>query len=78
MSGARKARQSRVLDPHLADVLITVSKLLRRDGRPAESLPLMEAAAELYGAGTPRQREVRREAQRLREHLVRAYGVGGD
>ncbi len=77
-SGARKLRQTQELDPHMADVLIAVSALLRRDGRPAESLPLMEAAAELYGAGTPRQREVRREARQLREHLMRAYGVGGD
>ena len=76
--GARRARKVQELDPHLGDVLVTLARFLRLDGRPVEALPLLEAASELFGRDTRRGRAVRRDANALRRQLVEIYGVGGD
>jgi tetratricopeptide (TPR) repeat protein len=72
---ARRARKVQKLDPHLADVLVTLARFLNLDGRPAEALPLLEAASQLYGLETRRGRAVGRDADTLRQQLVEIYGV---
>jgi hypothetical protein len=68
---ARRARRERLMDPHLADVSISVAKMLLLENRRVEAVVMLEAAAELYGIHTRRGSDAFEQAERLRAVLVR-------
>jgi len=77
---ARRLRRATALDVHMADVSSFVAKLHWTEGRRDRAVALLEVAARLYGARTPKGREARVLADELRGGLaadIEPEGGGG-
>jgi hypothetical protein len=70
---AREAQRATSLDPHLADVLRMLARLMLADGRRGEALLLLDSASRLH-ANTPAGREAHAAAEALRRELEALYG----